>query len=476
MLRRVVVNGLAIMRRTKMRRTDPGGITSNQILGIFGTGYAGLVTSVCFAELGHTVTAIDKDHDVVARLSDGTPTIHEPGVRDLLAANLESGRLRFTTKAEDGVVGSDIVFLCVGTPPRADGRADLCQVEEVARTIAPLLDGYKLIVEKSTVPARTAYWVDWTIRRLAGPNREFDVASNPEFLREGTAVQDFLKPDRIVIGADTERARSRLLDLYRKGFHCPIVATSVTTAELIKQTANAFLATKISFINMVSDLCEELGVDVATVARGAGLDPRIGSHFLNAGLGFGGSCLPKGLSALIRVAEGHGVDVGILRGVERINAARIDRLLAKVEQALWVPRQKVIGVLGVAFKPDTDDIRGAPSFAVVTRLHDAGAHHRVYDPAATRKLERLYPPDDRLTYVDSAFEAVRDAHALVILTDWEEFRSLDLGRVGSLMRTPIVVDGRNLFEPAQMQAAGFEYYSLGRGEATFRTEPKGVHV
>src|SRR6266516_4887630 len=404
-------------------------------LGIFGTGYAGLVTAVGLAEVGHTVTAIDKDPDIVARLSDGTPHIHEPGLQELLTANLEAGKLRFSTRAEDVMSASDIIFLCVGTPPRADGRADLSQVEEVSRTIAQQLDGYKLIVEKSPVPARTAYWIDTTIRRLAGPEHEFDVASNPEFLREGSAVRDFLQPDRIVIGADTDRARSLLLDLY-----------------------------------------EELGVDVATVARGIGLDPRIGSHFLNAGLGFGGSCLPKDLSALIKVAEGNGVDVGMLREVERINTARVDRLLAKVERALWVVRNKVIAVFGVAFKPDTDDIRGAPSLGVVPRLHGAGAILRVYDPAATRKLERLYPPDDRLTYVESAFEAVRDAHALVILTDWEEFRSLDLGRVRSLMRTPIVVDGRNLFELTQMQAAGFEYYSLGRGEATFLTEPKRVRA
>src|SRR3989454_371550 len=423
-------------------------------LGIFGTGYAGLVTAVGLAEVGHTVTAIDKDPDIVARLSDGTPTIHEPGLQELLTANLDSGRLRFTTRAEDTMSASDIIFLCVGTPPRADGRADLSQVEEVSRTIAQQLDGYKLIVEKSTVPARTAYWIDTTIRRLAGPEHEFDVASNPEFLREGSAVRDFLQPDRIVIGADTDRARSLLLELYEPNFDCPIVSTSVTTAELIKQTANSFLATKISFINMVADLCEELGVDVATVARGIGLDPRIGSHFLNAGLGFGGSCLPKDLSALIKVAEGNGVDVGMLREVERINTARVDRLLAKVERALWVLRNKVIAVFGVAFKPDTDDIRGAPSLGVVPRLHGAGSILRIYDPAAGPNLQRLYPPDDRLTYANSALEAARDAHALLILTDWNEFRSLDLGQMRSLMRTPIIVDGRNLFEPAQVQAAG----------------------
>src|SRR5881396_3330182 len=241
-------------------------------LGIFGTGYAGLVTSVCLAQLGHVVTAVDKDPDIVASLSDGRPTIHEPGLPELLTNNLQTGRLRFTTQAEDAMAAAEIVFLCVGTPPRADGRADLAQVEEVARTIAPLLDGYKLIVEKSTVPARTADWIDWTIRRLAGREHPFDVASNPEFLREGSAVRDFLQPDRIVIGADSSRARSLLLDLYEPSFECPIVVTSVTTAELIKQTANAFLATRISFINMISDLCEKLGVDVTTVASSVGLD------------------------------------------------------------------------------------------------------------------------------------------------------------------------------------------------------------
>src|SRR5881628_1089665 len=386
-------------------------------VGIFGTGSAGLVTAVGLAEVGHTVTAIDKDPDIVARLSDGTPTIHEPGLQELLTANLEAGKLRFSTRAEDAMSASKIIFLCVGTPPRADGQADLSQVEEVSRTIAQQLDGYKLIVEKSTVPARTAYWIDTTIRRLAGPEHEFDVASNPEFLREGSAVRDFLQPDRIVIGADTDRARSLLLDLYEPNFDCPIISTSVTTAELIKQTANSFLATKISFINMVSDLCEELGVDVATVARGIGLDPRIGSHFLNAGLGFGGSCLPKDLSALIRVAEDNGVNVGLLREVEGVNTARVDRLLAKVERALWVLRNKVIGVLGVAFKQDTDDIRGAQSLGIIPRLHSAGAIVRVYDPAAAQNIQKLYPPNDRLAYVASAVEAARGADALVIRSE-----------------------------------------------------------
>ena len=435
-------------------------------IGIFGTGYAGLVTSVCLAQLGHSVTAIDKDAEIVAALSQGTPTIREPGLPELLAATLDAGRLHFTTRPEDAIAASDIIFVCVGTPPRNDGRADLAQVEEVARTIAPLLDGYKLIVEKSTVPARTARWIDWTIRRLARSEREFDVASNPEFLREGSAVRDFLQPDRIVIGADTDRARSLLLDLYKPCFDCPIVLTSVTTAEFIKQTANAFLAAKISFINLMSDLCEALGVDVRTVAQSIGMDPRIGADFLNAGLGFGGACLPKDLSALISVAEENGVDIRMLQEVERINSARVDRLLAKIERALWIVRHKVVAVLGVSFKGNTDDIRGAPSLTVVPRLHDAGASLRIYDPAAMPKLQAMYPPDDRLVYAESAMDAARDANALVILTDWEEFRRLDLDRLRSVMRSPIIIDGRNLFRPAQLEAAGFEYYSLGRGDVT----------
>ena len=443
-------------------------------LGIFGTGYAGLVTSVCLAHLGHTVTAIDNDAGIIARLSQGTATIHEPRLEDLLRSNLEAGRLRFTTRADEAIAGSDLIFVCVGTPARSDGRADLYQVEEVARTIAQRLDGYKLIVEKSTVPARTAGWIDWTIRRLAGPAHEFDVASNPEFLREGSAVNDFMHPDRIVIGADSERARSLLLDLYRPSFDCPIVVTDVTTAEFIKQTANAFLAAKISFINVMSDLCEALGVDVSTVAQSIGMDPRIGAHFLNAGIGFGGSCLPKDLSALIRVAEENGVDIGMLKEVQRVNTARVERLLAKIERALWIVRNKVVAVLGVAFKANTDDIRGAPSLMVVPWLHAAGASLRIYDPAAMPKLQALYPPDDRLVYADSALDAVRDANAMVILTDWDEFASMDLERVHSLMRTPIIIDGRNLFMPAQLQAAGFEYYSLGHGDVTPSSDQRRV--
>ncbi len=433
-------------------------------LGIFGTGYVGLVTSVCFAELGHSVVAVDKDPEVVARLSDAVPTLYEPGLQELLTSNLKADRLTFTTSLEDGLRSADIVFLCVGTPSRADGRADLSQVDEVVRSIAPALDGYKLIVEKSTVPLNTADCIDRAIWKMIGSDGEYEIASNPEFLREGSAIQDFLHPDRIVIGADSEWARALLLNLYQRDFGCPIVVTSVKMAELIKHAANAFLATKISFINMISDLCGKVGGDVSAVANAIGLDHRIGPRFLDAGLGFGGSCFRKDLKAFVGIAEELGVDFSLLREVERINEARVDRLLKKLEQGLWVMRDKTVGVLGVAFKANTDDIREAPSLRVIPRLKESGIIARVYDPQAVPRIATIHAPDDRLSYVESAYEAARGAHALLILTDWDEFRSLDLARLRSLMLTPVIVDGRNLYDPAQLHERGFEYYSLGRGD------------
>jgi UDPglucose 6-dehydrogenase len=433
-------------------------------VGVFGTGYVGLVTAVCFAELGHTVTAVDKDEEVIAKVAAGIPPFSEPGLEELLTRNLARGRLTFTTRAED-VGHAEVVFLCVGTPPQADGSCDPAQLEEVARTLARILDGYKLIVEKSTVPVKTAYLIDRTIRRLA-PARNFEVASNPEFLREGFAIHDFLHPDRVVIGADSERARTLLLELYGKDFECPILVTDVKTAELIKHTANAYLATKISFINIVANLCDEIGVDVVTVAKGVGLDNRIGTAFLNAGLGFGGSCLPKDLKAFLKMASQVGVDFSLLREVERINEQRVERLLGKVEQAVWVVREKTIGVLGLAFKPETDDIREAPSLKVIPRLKAQGALLRVYDPQAARNFGRIHPPDDQLTYVLSPYEAATGADVLLVLTDWDEFRSLDFDRLRSLMRSPVMVDGRNLFSAEEMRHKGIEYYSLGRGDAT----------
>lgn len=432
-------------------------------LGVVGTGYVGLVTAVCFAELGHHVVAIDTNAEIIARLSLGRATIYEPGLEELLTRNLARGGLRFTTNPEDAIRDADIVFLCVGTPSRSDGAADCVHVEDAARIVAPLLNGYKLIVEKSTVPLNTAYRISRTIRGFAGGPVNIDVASNPEFLREGSAIHDFLHPDRVIVGVDSDRARALLLDLYRD-FDCPILVTDVPTAELIKHAANSFLATKISYINMVSELCEAVGVDIKTVAKGIGLDPRIGEGFLQAGLGFGGACLPKDVKAFMKIADEHGVDFGLLKEVEQINRRRVDLLLRKIERALWVIRGKVVAVLGAAFKPGTDDIRGAPALAVIPKLRKNGAVVRVYDPKASANMARALLPDQGLSYPDSPYDTVRDAHALVILTAWDEFRELDLDRISALMKTPIIVDGRNLFDPTEMRDRGFEYYTLGRGD------------
>ncbi len=434
-------------------------------LGIFGTGHVGLVTAVCFAEMGHAVVAVDKDPDVVAKLATGVTPFYEPGLPELLEANLRNGRLIFSESPEEAMRTSEIVFLCVGTPEQPDGRADLSQIDEVARTIAPLVDHYTLIVEKSTVPVNTARYIERTIQQLAPAEAEFDIAGNPEFLREGSAIRDFLHPDRVIVGADSERARALLLQLYGGAFQCPVLVTSIKMAELIKHAANAFLATKISFINMVSDLCEKVGADITVVAKGIGLDHRIGPHFLRAGLGFGGSCFHKDLSAFVRIADDLGVDFSLLREVNRINDARVERLLRKLDHALWVAKDKTVGVLGVAFKAGTDDIRDAPSLKVIPRLRERGAILRIYDPAAVSKMAMRFPPDERLVYCNSAYEAAQGAHALLLLTEWEEFRSLDLPRLRSLMRTPAIVDARSLFDLSKVRAAGFEYYSLGQGDA-----------
>ena len=431
-------------------------------IGIVGTGYVGLVTAVCFAKLGHSVVAMDKDREVIGRLAAGNPTLYEPGLREMLKANLANGRLTFTTSADTVLRSADVVFLCVGTPLQADGSADVSQLDEVIGTLAPRLNGYKLIVEKSTVPVNTAACMERVLRQLTGPTAEFEVASNPEFLREGLAIEDFLHPDRIIIGADSPRAQALLLELYRRDFTCPILLTDIKTAEVIKHAANAFLATKISFINMVADLCERVGGDVSLVAQGIGLDHRIGPHYLQAGLGFGGSCFPKDLKAFVRIAEDLGVDFSLLREVERINAARVTRLLRTLHQALWVLRHKVVGVLGVAFKDNTDDIRGAPSLRVIPQLREQGVTLRIYDPHAAARMAAHFPPDGERQYMRTAYEAAAGAHALLILTDWTEFRALDWQRLRSLMRTPVIVDGRNLLSPAEMSALGFEYYSAGR--------------
>jgi len=367
---------------------------------------------------------------------------------------------------------ASIVFICVSTPQHENGEADLSQVESVARTIAHNLNGYKLIVEKSTVPAVTAKWIQRTIHRYA-PGGDggsssgshtvaFDVASNPEFLQEGSAVHNVFHPDRVVCGVESERASKILTAMYGP-LQRPIITTDLNTAELTKHASNSFLAMKISFINMVADLCEAIGADVTKVAQGIGMDPRIGGAFLQAGIGFGGYCLPKDLRAFIHVADSYGVDFPLLKEVEAINQRRTEMFVKKVRQALWVLRDKVIGILGLAFKPCTDDIREAPSLRIVQALLHEGARLRLYDPKAMPNVQHLLPAEERrIRYCQTPYEAARGAQALLLLTEWNEFRNLDLGRIRELMEVPVIVDGRNLFVPERVRSAGFEYLSVGR--------------
>jgi UDPglucose 6-dehydrogenase len=431
-------------------------------IGVLGLGHVGLPTAVGFAELGYQVIGTDSDAKKVETIAQGKSPFYEPELEPLLQKNLAAGRFRVTSDVGEAVRVSDILFVCVGTPQRPDGSADLSQVEAVIRTVAENLNGYKLIVEKSTVPVQTAQWIKRTLIRYAGSNATFDVASNPEFLREGTAVHDFFHPDRIVIGVESERAKEWLLELYRP-LNAPVVVTDLNTAEIIKHAANSFLALKISFINMVADLCEATGADVVKVAEGIGLDPRIGKHFLQAGVGYGGYCLPKDLKAFIHIAEEHNVDFSLLKEVERINEARVDRFVRKVQKALWVLKDKTLAVWGLAFKPNTDDIREAPSLKIIRRLLDEGANLRLYDPAAMDNVRQVFPEDPpRLVYCQNALEAATGAHAILLVTEWDEFKQMDWEQVKRVIALPIVVDGRNCLEPTKLQEAGFEYYGMGR--------------
>ncbi|MBI2299586.1 MAG: UDP-glucose/GDP-mannose dehydrogenase family protein [Armatimonadetes bacterium] len=428
---------------------------------VIGTGYVGLVTAACLAEVGHRVIGIDGDADKVARLSQGDPVIYEPGVEELLQRNLANGRLRFSVSIAEGVASSTILFLCVGTPPRLDGSADLSQVEAVSREIAHHLESYRLLVEKSTVPVRTATWIERTLRLYSRGQADFDVASNPEFTREGSAVEDFLHPDRIVLGVPNRRAAGLLHELYA-GFDCPKLDTDVSTAEIIKHASNSFLALKISYINLIADLCEAANGDVATVAAGMGLDARIGRAFLHPGLGYGGSCFPKDVLAFIDIGEGLGVDMAILKGVDQVNRGRIGRLVDKLRQALWVLQDKTVAIWGLAFKPHTDDIRGAPALALAERLLKEGAVLRLHDPRAMPRARHVLLPSDRVAYCDSPEQAAIGAHAVVIATEWPLYREVDWAAVRENVATPILVDGRNLCDPSALEPLGFEYLGIGR--------------
>ncbi len=439
-------------------------------VGVIGLGYVGLVTAACLAEMGNHLTCVDSDEEKVGALLAGRVPIYEPGLQEMVGRNLAGGRLRFTTSVRDAVEPSDVLFLTVGTPARDDGSADLSAVESVAREVAAHLNDFKIIVEKSTVPVNTGERVKRTIQRGNKRGVDFEVVSNPEFLREGSAIEDFLSPDRIVVGVESERAAEIMRRLYRPvlegrflkpGSARPpeLVVTDVRSAELIKHASNSFLALKISFINAIAGICEQAGADVEDVARGVGLDSRIGPQFLHAGLGYGGSCFPKDLAAFYEISRDLGYDFSLLREVIAINAEQRRRFLRKVEEALWVVKGKLVGVLGLAFKPGTDDIREAPALEVLRWLEKEGARVKAYDPAAMENVRRLYPD---VTYCPSPYEAAQGADALLFLTEWDEFASLDLARLHSLMNHAIIVDGRNIFSAQAMAEAGFEYYSLGR--------------
>ena len=446
-------------------------------ISVIGAGYVGLVTGGCLAEIGHEVSCTDSDAAKMQVLQSGKLPIYEPGLDEVVEKARRDGRLSFDKSAAEAVRVADAIFICVGTPPLPNGDADLSSIDRVARLIATEAKSPKLVVEKSTVPAQTGQQL---LRQLSVYARntqvKFRVASNPEFLREGTAVEDFLHPDRIVAGVEDEVAEKQLREIYQpvldQKFNCPVhrgkcppaappvwLVTTINSAELIKHASNSFLALKISYANMVADLAERLGADIDEVVRAVGLDPRIGPSFLRAGLGFGGFCLPKDLQAFVHLADRHGVDFSLLREAERVNRRRIDHVVEKLRRALWVIKEKRVAVLGLAFKANTDDIRFAPAIDLIKRLIEEGASVCAHDPQAMEKVRVQLPQVD---LGKDVYETAKDAEALVVATEWEEFKALDWARIRDTMARPLIFDARNLLKPATMKAMGFEYYSIGR--------------
>ena len=425
---------------------------------IIGTGYVGLVSGTCFAEVGHQVICVDNNAEKVKMLQAGGIPIYEPGLEEMVKKNVAAGRLSFATSTTEAVQKSDVVFIAVPTPPQTDGSVDLSYIEKVARDIAAAITSYKIVVDKSTVPVKTGEKVAETIKRYCPAKAEFDVVSNPEFLREGFAVGDLMKPDRIVIGTVTQRPVAAMREIYTP-FNAPIIVTDINSAELIKHAANSFLALKISYINAIATVCEAAGANVQEVANGIGLDDRIGRRFLNAGIGFGGSCFPKDLSAFIKIAEQIGYDFKLLKEVQSINTDQMERFVKKITDTLWVLKEKKIGVLGLAFKQNTDDVRSSPAIDLCQRLLKEGATLRVHDPKAMEKAKGLLPS---VTYVDDMNEVAQGCDALVIATEWDEFKQLDLNLAKKRLTHPIMFDGRNLFDPAEMEKLGWIYKSVGR--------------
>ena len=429
---------------------------------IIGSGYVGLVSGACFAEVGHQVICVDNDQRKIDALLAGKVPIYEPGLEELIHQNVSAKRLQFTTSTQDGVDNSEVIFIAVPTPPQADGSVDLSYIEKVAREIAAVLKPgqYRVIVDKSTVPVKTGEKVADTIRRYNKTGAEFDVVSNPEFLREGCAVPDLMKPDRIVIGGNSERAIALMQKIYEP-FMAPVLVTDINSAELIKHAANSFLALKISYINAVAQICEASGANIEKVADGIGMDRRIGRNFLNAGIGYGGSCFPKDIAAFIAISENLGVPFTLLKEVQRINRTQRDRFIAKIREALWVLKDKKIAVWGLTFKPDTDDVRSSVAVEVVHDLVSEGAEVTFYDPKGMEKAKEFKLVEGAVQAA-SPLEAAKGAEALIIATEWKAFAAVDLKELKKAMHTPLIFDGRNLLDPKTVRDFGFTYTSIGR--------------
>jgi UDPglucose 6-dehydrogenase len=434
-------------------------------VGIIGTGYVGIVTGSCLSEMGHLVTCFDVDQKKIDIYSSGKSAIYEPGLEEILQKNIAAKRLSFTTNIENLIENSELIFLCVGTPPLSDGSADLSQVESAVRNIAEHTPAgsYKIIVEKSTVPVGTHKRLK-TITKLYNKGKsKFDFVVNSEFLKEGSAVYDFLNPDRIVIGLETQKAREKMMELYQN-FETQKVLVDPSSAEIIKYASNSFLALKISFINMVADLCEKAGGDIEKVADGIGFDKRIGRAFLNAGVGYGGSCFPKDVKAFINVLDESSVDSSMLKSTDQFNANRYKKIIETLEEELWILKNKDIAVWGLAFKAETDDIRESPSIKIVSDLLAKQVNIRLYDPKARENFEALFPAGKQISYFNNPMDALKNTEALIILTDWKEFSEIQPEKIYNQMKLPVIVDGRNIFKESTMKELGFRYFPIGKGE------------
>ncbi len=425
---------------------------------IIGSGHVGLVTGACLADLGNRVICMDDDVTKIDTLRKGMAPFYEPGLEEMAHRNMNRGMLSFTTSVAEGVKQAEIVFICVGTPQKSSGEADLSYVEMTFKRAAKAIDSYKVIVAKSTVPVRTGNWIRNTMKLDSPLNSAFDVVSNPEFIREGSAIHDFMHPDRIVIGAETERAANTMTDLYRP-LKAPILVTNIETAELIKHASNSFLALKISYINAIANICEKVGADVVKVAEGMGYDKRIGREFLEAGVGYGGYCFPKDLAAFIRTAEDAGYDFELLRNIQKINDSQRQQLVSKAKSILRNLNGKTIGVLGLSFKPNTDDMREAPSIDIIRKLQQERVRIKAYDPQAMENAKAIL---DDVEYCQDPYDVARDSDALILITEWDEFRSLGLSMIKGLLKQPVIIDGRNVYEPEKMKQLGFVYQGVGR--------------